>query len=108
MSNQIAAQEDSARETQAQRDRDEIYANDVNALAATFRTEYVNAFQSRNALTFESVLWSMSRRLQLSKASSDQFLQQVFDDHGPGAVLLALKRAYDQPEHVTSDVVEHP
>lgn len=112
MSNQIAAQEDSARETQAQRDRDEMYANDVNTLAAVFRTDIAaNGKQYRGECrqSFAQMLLHVSSLLLDGWGASDaQFPQAVYDDHGPGAVLLALKRAYDQPEHVTSDVVEYP
>lgn len=108
MSNQIAAQEESAKETQAQRDRDEIYANDVNALAAVFRTQYgVLLRETRPGAVLSALLLDLSRRLT-RQSSDNEFIQSVFDDHGPGAVLLALKRAYDSPEHVVSDVVEHP
>ena len=105
MSHQIAAQEDSARETQAQRDRDEMYANDVNTLAAVFRTQA----RGDSAWEFAAMLKYVAALMLDGWGASDaQFPQQVYSDHGPGAVLLALKRAYDQPEHVTSDVVEHP
>ncbi len=108
MSNKIAAQEESARETQAQRDRDEIYANDVNLLAAVFRTKYPS-FHRPSRHSFAATLKSVALLMMDSWGASDlQFPQQVYDDHGPGAVLLALKRAYDQPEHVVSDVVENP
>lgn len=103
-----ANQEDSARDTQAQRDRDEIYANDVNTLAAVFRSMNPVCYQptrERFSLMLRYVAGLMADGWGAADA---QFPQQVFDDHGPGAVLLALKRAYDQPEHVTSDVVEHP
>ena len=40
ISNQIAAQEDSARETQAQRDEDVVYARDFAAIVEALRNEY--------------------------------------------------------------------
>lgn len=103
----IAAQEDSARETQAQRDRDEMYANDVNTLAAVFRTRFGSFLQDKEPRSMRAVLTFVGQQLD-SRSAYDLFLVDVFHSHGPGAVLLALKRAYDQPEHVTSDVVEHP
>lgn len=105
MSNQIAAQEESARETDYRRRVDENYANDVNTLAAVFRIETRGA----SASDFAGMLrYVASLMLDGWGASDAQFPQAVFDMHGPGAVLLALKRAYDSPEHVVSDVVEHP
>lgn len=108
MSNQIAAEEESARATQAQRDADEVYANDVNTLAAVFRTKYGRLlYETQPSDVFSAVLLNVSRCLT-RQSSDNEFMRAVLYDHGPGAVLLALKRAYDQPEHVTSDVVEYP
>lgn len=80
---------------------DEIYANTVNALAAVFRID-IAALQ-RNCSTegtrFAAILSRVAGLMRDGWEASDaMFPKDVFDQYGPGAVLLALKRAYEQPQ----------
>ena len=88
--------------TVAERADDERYANAVNALAAVFRMDIAES-QSRGAaepsLAFAWVLQRLSRLMRDGWGASDAvFIKDVFDQFGPGAVLLALKRAYTEPQ----------
>lgn len=103
----LASQEDTARETHDQRAADDLYAGDVFTLAQTFRQQYPESLAlPSNASVFAAVLDHLVRRLA-RPMSTDLFLAGVFEDHGPQAVLMALKQAYDHPEPIVSDVVEH-
>lgn len=80
---------------------DEIYANAVNALAAVFRMD-IEESQRKNGTPgaqFASVLVGVARQVREGWAGTDAlYLRDVFDQFGPGAVLLALKRAYEIPQ----------
>ena len=103
----LANQEATARATDQEQRDDEQYANDVNTLAAVFRTE--RRGHQDDAREFASMLRYVASLMLDGWGSPDAlFPQQVFSDHGPGAVLLALRRAYEQPTQAVSDVVVHP
>jgi len=84
--------------TVAERADDEIYANAVNALAAVLRFDIEDSTQAgRNpAQQFAIVLRKVA--LEAQHGGAGTYLADVFDQFGPGAVLLALKRAYEQPQ----------
>lgn len=111
MSVSLANQEDAARATAEERAREEIYANDVNTLAQMFRAD-MQATKKRvhSSVQFVSLLRGIAVDMMADRFDSPQglFIKQVFEDHGPQAILMALKQAYDHPEPFASDVVEHP
>lgn len=88
--------------TVGERADDERYANAVNALAVNFREDIAHAHRQRGgskALQFALVLRVLSDRMRDGWGASDALqIKDVFDQFGPGAVLLALKRAYEQPQ----------
>lgn len=100
---------DSPRDTQThdgpppsveERAKDEIYANAVNALAAVMRFDIeeqrVRGGSPHAQMT--QVLRTIALQL-IDNWSPDALpVRDVFDTHGPGAVLLALKRAYELPQ----------
>jgi hypothetical protein len=87
--------------TVAERADDALYANAVNALAAVFRMdiEYGSTLYTGDADRFAAVLVRVSRLIKDGWGASDAvFIKDVFEQYGPGAVLLALKRAYELPQ----------
>ena len=86
--------------TVAERAEDERYANAVNALAAVFRMDIEAAGgQPHPHLQFAQVLMRLARLMKDGWGASDAlYVQDVFDQFGPDAVLLALKRAYTEPQ----------
>lgn len=89
--------------SEIERAKDEIYANAVNALAAVFRMDIDASkgreFEPDGAHAFAYVLQRTARLMRDGGGASDAiFIKDVFDQFGPGAVLLALKRAYEQPQ----------
>lgn len=88
----------------AERADDELYANAVNALAAVFRvdieeTQRCSRGNVEDRAQFARVLRYVANLMNDGWGASDAiFPKDVFDQHGPGAVLLALKRAYEQPQ----------
>ena len=83
----------------AERAADELYANAVNALAAVMRFDIETEARTNwpREKQFAAVLDDITEQLT-SDAVDGLYLRDVFDQYGPGAVLLALKRAYEQPQ----------
>jgi len=85
--------------TVAERADDELYANAVNALAAVFRMDIEHTQHTDPRIQFARMMDIVSRLMRDGWGASDAvFVKDVFDTHGPGAVLLALKRAYEIPQ----------
>ena len=86
----------------AERADDELYGNAVNALAANFREDIAHAQRQRGgskALQFALVLRVLSDLMRDGWGAPDAVqIKDVFDQFGPGAVLLALRRAYAEPQ----------
>ena len=85
----------------AERADDELYANAVNALAAVFRMDIEDARSRHDAdnLQFSRILFYVATLMRDGWQATDAlYPRDVFDQFGPGAVLLALKRAYEQPQ----------
>ena len=88
--------------TVAERTDDERYANAVNALAAVFRVDIAESQSRGEAEPSQAFAWVLHRVCRLMRdgwgAPDAVYVKDVFDQFGPGAVLLALKRAYEQPQ----------
>lgn len=103
----LVNQEDTARADHADRARQDQYAGDVQTLAAIFRTQRQERPASR--AEFATMLRYVATVLVDGWGATDAlYPQSVFDDHGPAAILMALKQAYDHPAPIVSDVVEFP
>ena len=90
--------------TVAERAEDERYANAVNALACIFRVDIEQARRATGseAAAFARLLAYVAALMRDGWNSTDAlYPRDVFDQHGPGAVLLALKRAYELPQPST-------
>jgi hypothetical protein len=97
------ATEDELIAKDAERADDTQYQNDFVTLVSLFRSEIV-AQPSLGQFTMQ-----LQRvRAALLEPMLSSFVTQCFDDHGPGIVLRALARAYEQPTQIVSDVVEFP
>ncbi len=84
--------------------QDENYQRDFNVLLAIFRThlEVANKHLAPN-VRFAGQLRHLAH-LMLDGWGGSDFPQQVFDDHGPQAILRALAKAYEQPAHVLGEL----
>lgn len=86
--------------------RDEAYAAEFATLVACFRVQIDG--EPRTPQAFAKQLRGLSSRMLDTISADGLGVQQAFADFGPQAVLRALATAYEQPQHVMSDVVEHP
>jgi hypothetical protein len=85
-----------------ERSDDAQYAGDFATLVAIFRTDLASHKQHlKPNVRFAGELRHVAHLLLDGWGSSDaQFPQQCFEDHGPGILLRALAKAYEQPNHV--------
>jgi len=103
----LVNQEDTARADHADRARQDQYAGDVQTLAAIFRSQRKGRPSTRQE--FAQTLRAVALLMVDGWGATDAlYPQQVFEDHGPAAILMALKQAYDHPAPIVSDVVEFP
>lgn len=98
--------EDEARDRAAEEARDDAYARDVHTLACVFRSRYPQALRKNDRKALAGVLRDVADRLA-APLSHDEAIVFAFELWGPDAILLALKQAYDSPDLLVSDVVEH-
>lgn len=89
MSNQIAAQEDSARETQAQRDKDVVYARDFAAIVEALRG-YRPTYRASNEFQ-----WSVTVLLMSAQSSTANDYSFFASQWGTPALLRALAKAIE-------------
>ena len=84
----------------AERADDELYAHAVNALAAVLRFDIEEQLVRGGSPQAQAaqVLRTVAGQLIDGWSVDALPVRDVFDQHGPGAVLLALKRAYEQPQ----------
>lgn len=88
--------------TVAERADDEIYANAVNALAATYRMDIDDAAVIRANNPGAQFAWVLDRVSRLMRDGWDApdalATKALFERYGAEAVLLALRRAYTEPQ----------
>lgn len=99
MNAEMARAEDERAARDAEIAADENYANAVNGLAACLRLEMArerHGFASSRYHRFAALLRAVAADIEYGQ-SGNQTLA-VFDDWGPGAVCIALKRAVDEPQ----------
>lgn len=98
MNAEMARAEDERAEREAEIAADERYANDVNAVAALLRIDLARERERHQhpARQFSALLVRVGASIRHGE-SGDPVLA-LFEDYGPGAVAVAIKRAVDEPQ----------